>query len=305
MRILDVFVRHASPLTPTLFPPGRGGLAALLIVVVAGANVIAQSTQPIDRHAVVSRHSVTMTSFDPLSPLSVGNGEFAFTVDPTGLQTFPDIYEKFTPLCTQSQWGWHSIPMPAELKGQQLRYSEYETYGRKVGYMTSQRGQEALFNWARENPHRLHLGRIALEMRKADGSAAKPEDLKNVRQTLDLWTGIIESTFELDGAPVRVQTCCTGEEDGVAVRVESTLIEQSRLNVAILFPYGSADRDAADWNRPDAHQTAVVGQIQNAEGRLELSRALDDSRYLVSLAWSSQTQVQADGRHRWLVRGNG
>src|SRR5438874_1449374 len=57
--------------------------------------------QPIDRHALVSRHKVTMTSFDPLSPLSVGNGEFAFTVDPTGLQTFPELYSanNQTPLC--------------------------------------------------------------------------------------------------------------------------------------------------------------------------------------------------------------
>src|SRR5262245_34907290 len=248
MRILDVFVRHASPLTPTLFPPGRGGLAALLIVVVAGANVMAQSTQPIDRHAVVSRHNVTMTSFDPLSPLSVGNGEFAFTVDPTGLQTFPELYEKFTPLCTQSQWGWHTIPMPDELKGQQLRYSEFDTYGRKVGYMTSGRGQEALFNWYRENPHRLHLGRIALELKKPDGTAATPDDLKNVRQTLDLWTGILSSEFEFSGKPVRVQTCCIGDIDGVAVKIDSPLLAELKLMASISFPYGSSGRSAADWS---------------------------------------------------------
>jgi hypothetical protein len=40
----------------------------------------------------------------------VGNGEFAFTADPTGLQTFPQLYADKLPLSTQSQWGWHSFP---------------------------------------------------------------------------------------------------------------------------------------------------------------------------------------------------
>jgi hypothetical protein len=273
-------------------------VVALILMLVFGANVSGQSTQPIDRQAVVSRHNVTMTSFDPLSPLSVGNGEFAFTVDPTGLQTFPDVYENFTPLCTQSQWGWHSIPLPPELKGQQLRYSDYETYGRKVGYLTNQRGQEALFNWARENPHKLHLGRIALEMRKADGSAAKPEDLKNVKQTLDLWTGVLDSTFELEGEPVHVQTCCAGDVDAVGVKVESPLIGQKRLEVSISFPYGSSARPAADWTHPQLHQTDVV---QHGDGWMELMRTVDDALYRVTATWMDGGAFEQTQPHRFAL----
>jgi len=47
---------------------------------------------------------------DALSPFTVGNGKFAFTADITGLQTFPDFYEKGIPLATQSEWGWHAFP---------------------------------------------------------------------------------------------------------------------------------------------------------------------------------------------------
>ena len=50
------------------------------------------ASAPIDRFALVSRHNPVIRKFDPLSPLSVGNGEFAFTCDVTGLQTFPDDY---------------------------------------------------------------------------------------------------------------------------------------------------------------------------------------------------------------------
>src|ERR1035441_10423502 len=55
----------------------------------------AQSAAPaaINRREVVSRHNPTLRALDPRSPLSVGNGEFAFTADPTGLQTFPQPYE--------------------------------------------------------------------------------------------------------------------------------------------------------------------------------------------------------------------
>src|SRR3954467_12778822 len=103
----------------------------------------------IDRRAVVTRHDPRTQSYDPMSPLSVGNGEFAFTADLTGLQTFPKLYERSVPLCTQSQWGWHSFPnRPAG----ELRMTPYDVFGRKVGYPTSSNGQQALFKWLRENP---------------------------------------------------------------------------------------------------------------------------------------------------------
>jgi len=42
----------------------------------------------IDRKAVVDRHRIVTNKLDLLSPAQVGNGEFAFAVDITGLQTF-------------------------------------------------------------------------------------------------------------------------------------------------------------------------------------------------------------------------
>ena len=58
----------------------------------------------------MARNNPRVTQIDTLSSLTVGNGEFAFTVDATGLQTFPEYYRKGVPLGTQSQWGWHSFP---------------------------------------------------------------------------------------------------------------------------------------------------------------------------------------------------
>jgi protein-glucosylgalactosylhydroxylysine glucosidase len=117
----------------------------------------------IDRAALVARYNPTLSKLDPLSPFSLGNGEFAFTSDITGLQTFPEAYQPM-PLCTLSQWGWHTFPRPANLDSRDLKLTSYESHGRQVGYATSPEGQTELFNWLRENPHRLNLGRIGLRL---------------------------------------------------------------------------------------------------------------------------------------------
>ncbi len=69
-----------------------------MITLFFSCSVKQEKTSKIDRHAVVTRHNVENTSFDTLSSLTVGNGKFAFTVDATGLQTFPEKYEEGIPL---------------------------------------------------------------------------------------------------------------------------------------------------------------------------------------------------------------
>jgi hypothetical protein len=56
----------------------------------------------IDRRELAGRHSPMIKKLDPVSPLSVGNGEFAFTADVTGLQSFPEEYDRAMPLCAMS-----------------------------------------------------------------------------------------------------------------------------------------------------------------------------------------------------------
>ena len=90
----------------------------------------------IDRSALVRRHNPVVTAFDPFSALTVGNGEFAFTADITGLQTFAAACEKKFPLCTTAHWAWHSAPLAPGVRVEDFRYTDYDTYGRKVGYPT-------------------------------------------------------------------------------------------------------------------------------------------------------------------------
>ena len=85
----------------------------------------------IDRHALVTRHNVTLTNADPLTPLTVGNGRFAFTADITGLQTFPEFYDAGIPLHTLSEWGWHSFPNPENYRMQDA-LKTFDVHGRPV-----------------------------------------------------------------------------------------------------------------------------------------------------------------------------
>ena len=252
------------------------------------------AASPIDRQALVTRHNIVLTNADARTPLQVGNGQFAFSADITGLQTF-------LPAHTMSHWGWHSFPLPPGKRPEDLKLQPYDTYGRPVGYPTSSKGQEVIYNWLRENPHRLNLGRIALQMTKADGTPVALEDLKRPRQTLDLWSGLITSRYEIEGQLVQVETLCHPERDIVAVRIESPLVAEGRLAVKVEFPYGHPGPSGADWSHPEAHQTALsLGNLPPKAGygkRADFSRKLDADAYAVSLAWAGQAELKSEQPH--------
>lgn len=252
----------------------------------------------IDRYALVSRHNPIIRKVDPLSPLSVGNGEFAFTCDVTGLQTFPDVYMDGMPLCTMSQWGWHTKPMPEHLKTQQLKLNEYETYGRKVGYMTTKSGQEELFDYLRENPHRLHLGQIGFDL----GTDAKITDITDIEQKLDLWTGIIHSRFKFRGEEVYVQTASHPVQDAVGIRVESPLIRDRKLAVRITFPYGSQTMQAADWSQADKHESHRI--VSYGKHGMTVRRRLDGDEYHAEILADRGT-LEKTGAHEIVVSSSG
>lgn len=135
----------------------------------------------IDRKALVDRHRIVSTETDPRSPAQVGNGEFAFGVDITGLQTF-------VPFNTMAQWSWHSFPLPEGQQVEDFKKPLMDTYGRQIPYDIPNPEQPELSAWLAANPHRFNLGRIGFKLLRADGSAATAGDLSDTRQEVDMWT---------------------------------------------------------------------------------------------------------------------
>ncbi|HRH42238.1 MAG TPA: hypothetical protein PKY82_11485 [Pyrinomonadaceae bacterium] len=277
-----------------------GTIAA--VSALTGLEIKAQpNNNKINRFVLVSRHNPVLKNFEIMSPLSVGNGEFAFTCDATGLQTFPELYREKFPLCTMSQWGWHTIPRPANLVGKDLKLSEYDTYGRKVGYQSSSTDQKELFDWLRQNPHRLHLGQIGLRLLKSDGKEAKPQDITNIEQKLDLWTGVISSKFEFEGKSVSVKTCAHPTKDLLAVSIDSELISNGNLAVKFEFPYGSPDMHAADWNSNDKHFSSHSGYSANL---MRIFRKLDNDEYSIGIGWDGNAKFDLEKDHKFILRGS-
>lgn len=257
---------------------------SLLAVVLAACG--SEKQAPIDREALVARNNPQVSSFDSLASLSVGNGEFAFTVDATGLQTFPLVYKKGVPLGTQSQWGWHSFGNPNKYKPEE--YLKEHDFGRghkeiyACQFKEDGRQKEAS-NWYRMNPHRLHLGIVGLEL----GDDVKTSDITDIAQTLDMWNGVINSHFTLKGNAFDVQTVCHPQMDMISASITSP----ARGGVKLHFPYptGAHADDACNWDANNKHTTDIV--FENAQSAV-LKRTLDSTVYYVSLRWEGKASLK-------------
>lgn len=241
----------------------------LMTVVAASA-----ATDGIDRHALVERNNPRVTAMDTLASLSVGNGEFAFTVDVTGLQSFPEMYANGVPLGTQSQWGWHSFLNPENYKFEEtLRAYDFgrgrdELYS--VEFKEPGRAKEAA-GWMRVNPHRLHLGAI--------GFAGLDEgNITDVRQTLDMWEGCVKSEFKYDGEPVSVRTCVHPDRDMVAATITSA--KCMPVTIRMPYPTGKHSDDGCDWTCDKDHLAEIVATEGNAT---LIKHTIDSTVYYVRI----------------------
>lgn len=268
----------------------------------------------INRKELVQRHNPILRDFAPKTPLSVGNGELAFTADVTGLQTFPEMYDPELaadgspdaggglPLCTQAQWGWHTEPLQEGVQISDYRMELFDTHGRNVGYPTSGAGQEYLHGWLRNNPHRLHLGRIGFRFIGRDDESLSHNHVENPVQTLDLWSGVLESRFKVRGKPVAVRVCCHPSQDALAVHIESELLVSGSIAVLLAFPYGSPALNAADWGAPERHST---GMSRIDDKKAVLKRRLDKDEYAVAVSWGQNAELQEEDRHMFVLRPSG
>jgi hypothetical protein len=260
------------------------------------------SSQPIDREALVKRHTVKVEKFDTLASLSVGNGEFAFTADATGLQTFPEYYERGVSLGTQSQWGWHSFP---NINGYHLEEAlkEYDFHGRKVLYSSQVKAPERnklAADYLRINPHRLHLGIVGLELTKPGGTRILMSEITKIHQELNLWKGEIHSSFEVMNTPVEVTTYCHQDKDMIAVEIKSPLIQRGLLKINLRFPYptGGHTDSGCNWNKPSEHTSKLV--IMNSSVAV-INRRLDSTSYATSVNWEGSATIIEKEAHYFII----
>jgi protein-glucosylgalactosylhydroxylysine glucosidase len=275
---------------------------ALILSLIFYCNCSAQVK--IDRFSLVNRHNIEISKIDSLNSLSVGNGNFAFTVDITGLQTFPEYHSKGIPLGTMSDWGWHTAP---NVNGYNLSqvYRTYDVHGRKINYVHSFTGKADTLkteasSFLRANPHRIHLGMIGLEILKKDGTKITKGDVKNPMQKLNLWTGEIESKFTIEGEQVMVYTVCHPDNDLISVKIVSNLLNKRRLRVKINFPLGIPAQNGYDFNSPEKHSTKIVSENDK---QVLFERRQDNDIYYARVIKES-ANIKAEGKHLFYLEIN-
>lgn len=248
----------------------------------------------INRYALVERNNPHVTAIKPLNSLTIGNGCFAFTVDATGLQSFPDYYKDGLSLGTYSEWGWHSFPNTQQYKIEEtLENRELPGHSHGLYAVQFPKGPERnakASEWFRSNPHRLHLGNIGF-------TGISIEDLSQIDQTLDMWRGEIHSKFNYKDRPMSVITTCNAEKDIIAVSISS----ENKLAVSIHFPYptGLAADDGSNWNADNQHSTAIVLLSSN---RAIIKRTIDATVYYVEITWKGKVKLVQSGRNQLTLK---
>ncbi|SDZ49461.1 hypothetical protein [Herbiconiux ginsengi] len=271
----------------------------------------------INRERLVARHNIVLDEVSAEHVLTVGNGDFAYSFDFTGMQTFPRLHDQSAAwnsaqaaaggnigaafaapptidTATMSNWGWHEMPNP---NGYVLddAMTDYQTARGTVSYpdryaFTPEgkiaEGYEA-GAWLHANPHRLDLGRIGLVLRDAVGAepVEDPQRVTAVTQSLDLWSGAAQSEITFAGVPVTVETVASPDADKVAFRITSPLLADGRLAIGFRFPYGSDGfLQTGDWDADDKHTSTLQTP---GEGQATIGREIDSTGYTVDVRFDS------------------
>jgi hypothetical protein len=273
---------HASRLQPLRMSPTTLLIGGMLLVSAVMTTYAAD--KPIDRQAVVTRHNPILAAVNFSAPLTVGNGGFAFTVDATGLQTFSDRYgREGIPTETLSRWCWVQDENPAGYSLNDTNRDFTLANGRVQGFPTDAGSPAG--EWLRRNPRDHPLGQVSLEWKKTGESAFSPEDIKDLNQTLDLWRGVITSSYTLGGKRVEVTTACDPRSDTIAVRIRSELVREGVLSAKLAFPRGHdlavKNTPALDWSHPENHTSVLLpGNV--------IERRVSTTRYFVKVRSPAQ-----------------
>ncbi|KAI1639131.1 Six-hairpin glycosidase-like protein [Biscogniauxia mediterranea] len=248
------------------------------------------SADGINRKDIVTKYNVVRTNLidNNTTPLQVGNGNFAYNVDNTGMQTF-------LPFNTLSSWAWHNDTLPSN--GENI--SNYHgvamlTHGRNVSYDTPDPSLPEASQWLISNPNRINLGRIGL---KYLGNTLSKDKVSDPIQKLDLWNGIITSTFSVDGKPVKVITQGDFDTDSVVFQIESQLISSGALEVELDFPYPPIHSTkykyevfVGVYDFPENHTTSIHNG--SSSDTIHIYHGLQDTSYHMNLRWPSNLPLK-------------
>ena len=162
-----------------------------------------------------------------------------------------------------------------------------ETHGRNISYDIPDPELPEVSQWLIGNPNRVNLGRIGLRYQNQTLTA---DQISDTHQELDLWNGVITSTFIAHGSQVKVVTQGDFDSDAVSFEIESELIKSGELTVELDFPYPPIHTEdykfevfVGVYDFPANHTTDIVrGPDKNT---VHIWHKMQQTSYFVNLRW--------------------
>lgn len=223
------------------------------------------------------------------------------------MQSYPEYCETGVPLCAMSDWGWHSFPNTKGLKPEDTQKSMNLGHGRDevfaVEYKTEGRNKDAT-EYFRVNPHRLNLGNVGLALYD-NGTRIPVTSLRDADQKLDLYNGVITSTFTC-GPKFTVTTACLPDRDAIVSKVTCdksfTSTPMKGISITLPYPSGQHADAASNWKNTDAHTSAIVSASGN---NAVIKHDIDATTYYITVTWEGSAKLVKQADHEYMLQAKG
>ena len=175
------------------------------------------------KESFIKKFDIVHTSYETKNPLTIGNGNFAFTCDVTGLQTF---YKEYTtiPLCTLSNYHWGERNVQGELPYKAYRKASNHKI---VSYMTDVSSKD--YNFFRDDVFKFDIFKLVLCDK---GNPVNHESITNIHQRLYLYEGRIQSEFYYKNEKIVVETKIPQNHNNLIIKIKTKF---KGLSICCLF----------------------------------------------------------------------
>lgn len=224
--------------------------------------------------------------------------------DITGLQTF-------LPYNTLTSFIWHNSSLPTtpnQTQPADFTGLDWDVHGRLVNFAQPNPAEANISEWMIRNPHRINVGRISLWF---GGSNVTEEDIGSPQQTLDLYSGVLVSSFEWKRETIEVTTVADPSTTTISVVLDSSLLTQGGLGAYLDFPYMTDQNKFEEpfvglWNTTANHTTTLAQQGAN-QARIQHDE--DTTTYYATVHWDGEGEVSGPlpDSHQYILKpqGNG
>lgn len=175
------------------------------------------------KQGFVEKFDVINTKIDVENPLTIGNGNLAFTMDVTGLQTLKKDYNLIPLMTMTNKFATKETTLALEKENFIARD------GRIVSYMTKKEGQEEAFDSLRTNHFKYNLFNLAFYY---NDELIKSEEISNINQHLYLYYGLIVSKFTYKNEEVTTRAYIDYKYNTLVFSFKSKLFKKG-LNVRL------------------------------------------------------------------------